>query len=240
MLSSLSSVPPVWPSPRPDIFGTTTPQAAARGASTIETLSPTPPVLCLPTLMPGMGSRSTRSPDRDHGVGQPGRFHGVHALEHDRHQQRRYLIVGPRTVGHAADKASMASRDSASPSRFARMMSTARMGGRQYIVGSDRMAQRAAQPADISRNAENLARAITIGLRTWGFYPPEHPAVGLAVDKLVAVATEATNGGSAARGHAAGPAGRRIGDREQRPVGQRVRGAAARSRHPPDHAGGGA
>lgn len=57
------------------------------------------------------------------------------------------------------------------------------------------MAQRAAQPADITRNAENLARAITIGLRTWGFYPPEHPAVGLAVDKLVAVATEATNGG---------------------------------------------
>ncbi len=54
MLSSLSSVPPVWPRPRPDIFGTTTPQAAASGASTIDTLSPTPPVLCLPTLMPGM------------------------------------------------------------------------------------------------------------------------------------------------------------------------------------------
>ena len=57
------------------------------------------------------------------------------------------------------------------------------------------MAQRAASPADITRNAENLARAITIGLRTWGFYPPEHPAVGLAVDKLVAVAAEATNAG---------------------------------------------
>ena len=54
------------------------------------------------------------------------------------------------------------------------------------------MAQRAAPPADVTRNAENLARAITIGLRSWGFYPPEHPAVGLAVDKLVAVAAEAT------------------------------------------------
>ena len=64
MLSSLSSVPPVWPRPRPDIFGTTTPHAAARGASAIDTLSPTPPVLCLPTLIPAMASRLTRSPDR--------------------------------------------------------------------------------------------------------------------------------------------------------------------------------
>ncbi len=64
MLSSLSRVPPVCPSPRPDILGTTTPHAATRGASTIDTLSPTPPVLCLPTLMPGIAERSTRSPDR--------------------------------------------------------------------------------------------------------------------------------------------------------------------------------
>ena len=61
--SSLSSVPPVWPSPRPDIFGTITPQAATSGARTIETLSPTPPVLCLPTLMPGSPERSTRRPE---------------------------------------------------------------------------------------------------------------------------------------------------------------------------------
>ena len=57
------------------------------------------------------------------------------------------------------------------------------------------MAQRAASPADTTRNAENLARAITIGLRSWGFYPPEHPAVGAAVEKLVAVSAEATNAG---------------------------------------------
>ena len=57
-------MPPVWPSPRPDIFGTITPHAAATGASTIDTLSPTPPVLCFPTLNPGTSERSTRSPER--------------------------------------------------------------------------------------------------------------------------------------------------------------------------------
>jgi len=57
------------------------------------------------------------------------------------------------------------------------------------------MAQRAALPADVSRNAVSLARAMTIGLRSWGFYPPEHPAVGLAVDRLIAAATDAASGG---------------------------------------------
>ena len=47
-----------------DIFGTMTPQAAATGARITEILSPTPPVLCLPTLTPGMSDRSTRSPER--------------------------------------------------------------------------------------------------------------------------------------------------------------------------------
>ena len=47
MDSSLSMVPPVWPRPRPDILPTGSPQAAASGATTSVTLSPTPPVLCL-------------------------------------------------------------------------------------------------------------------------------------------------------------------------------------------------
>ena len=59
MDSSLSSVPPVWPSPRPDIIGTATPQLATIGASSSETLSPTPPVECLSTT--GMASPSNRS-----------------------------------------------------------------------------------------------------------------------------------------------------------------------------------
>ena len=61
--SSLSSVPPVCPSPRPDIIGTGTPHAAASGARISDVLSPTPPVLCLSTLTPGISPRSTRAPE---------------------------------------------------------------------------------------------------------------------------------------------------------------------------------
>ncbi len=63
MASSLSSVPPVWPSPRPEIIGTGTPHAATRGASTSETLSPTPPVECLSTFTPSMSDRSRTVPE---------------------------------------------------------------------------------------------------------------------------------------------------------------------------------
>ena len=51
-LSSLSTVPPVCPSPLPDILATGIPKAATIGLSTREVLSPTPPVLCLSTLTP--------------------------------------------------------------------------------------------------------------------------------------------------------------------------------------------
>lgn len=57
------------------------------------------------------------------------------------------------------------------------------------------MAQRAASPADLTRSAVNLARAITLALRSWGFYPPEHPAVVAAVERLTAAAAEAATGG---------------------------------------------
>src|SRR5688500_4227876 len=74
------------------------------------------------------------------------------------------------------------------------MMSTARMGGRQYIVWV-LMAQRSSPAADTAKHAVNLARALTIALRSWGFYPPEHPAVALAVDRMIAACTDATSGG---------------------------------------------
>lgn len=57
------------------------------------------------------------------------------------------------------------------------------------------MAQRAASPADLTRNAVTLARAITIALRSWGFYPPEHPAVVAAVERLTAAAADAAAAG---------------------------------------------
>ena len=62
MDSSLSTVPPVCPNPRPDIFATLTPQAAARGPTIKVVLSPTPPVECLSTLIPSIDDKSTTSP----------------------------------------------------------------------------------------------------------------------------------------------------------------------------------
>ncbi|MEW6320806.1 MAG: HEAT repeat domain-containing protein [Acidobacteriota bacterium] len=43
--------------------------------------------------------------------------------------------------------------------------------------------------------AYTVARALTIGLRAWSFYPPEHPAVSLAVDRLVTAVHDATRRG---------------------------------------------
>ena len=63
MDSILSTVPPVWPRPRPDILATGTPQEATMGAMTRVVLSPTPPVECLSTLTPWMEERSTTSPE---------------------------------------------------------------------------------------------------------------------------------------------------------------------------------
>jgi HEAT repeat protein len=57
------------------------------------------------------------------------------------------------------------------------------------------MAQRAESTADVTRLAVGFARAMTVGLRSWGFYPPEHPAVAMAVERLVATATDACTGG---------------------------------------------
>jgi HEAT repeat protein len=57
------------------------------------------------------------------------------------------------------------------------------------------MTQRAASAADAIRLAIGLARALTLGMRSWSFYPPEHPAVAMAVERFIAASTEATAGG---------------------------------------------
>lgn len=57
------------------------------------------------------------------------------------------------------------------------------------------MAQRAESAADTTRLAVGFARAMTVGLRSWGFYPPEHPAVAMAVERLIAAGTDACIGG---------------------------------------------
>ncbi len=61
--SSLSRVPPVWPSPRPESWGTATPQAATSGASGSVILSPTPPVECLSAVGLDRPEKSIRSPE---------------------------------------------------------------------------------------------------------------------------------------------------------------------------------
>ena len=53
----------MWPSPRPDSWGTATPQAATRGASGRVILSPTPPVECLSAVGRDRLEKSSRSPE---------------------------------------------------------------------------------------------------------------------------------------------------------------------------------
>ena len=61
--SSLSRVPPVWPSPLPLILAKTSPTDASKGPRTKVTVSPTPPVECLSTFDPGTSDKSTVSPE---------------------------------------------------------------------------------------------------------------------------------------------------------------------------------
>ena len=61
--SSLSSVPPVCPSPRPESLTTCMPSSAASGATTSVVPSPTPPVECLSTVGPDSRERSSSSPE---------------------------------------------------------------------------------------------------------------------------------------------------------------------------------
>ena len=63
MDSSLSTVPPVWPRPLPDIFAILQPRLAITGAITRLVLSPTPPVLCLSTVNSPNSERSIISPE---------------------------------------------------------------------------------------------------------------------------------------------------------------------------------
>ena len=64
MDSSLSSVPPVCPSPRPDSLATASPRAAASGAKTRVTPSATPPVECLSISGTPRPSNARVSPGR--------------------------------------------------------------------------------------------------------------------------------------------------------------------------------
>ena len=83
--SSLSSVPPVWPSPRPDTIGTATPHAATAGASGIEILSPTPPVECLSIFARGDARQIEDVARARHRVGPGRELAIVEPAKEDRH-----------------------------------------------------------------------------------------------------------------------------------------------------------
>ena len=105
MAESLSSVPPVWPSPRPEIIGTKAPQAATIGASIRLTLSPTPPLECLSITGPGSARlvpfelrAGPHEAERErHPLGRR------HAAEEHRHGEGRDLALAQRAVMDAAD-----------------------------------------------------------------------------------------------------------------------------------------
>ena len=82
------------PSPRPLSWGTATPHAATSGASGSVILSPTPPVECLSAVGRDSDGEVHPFPRRDHGAGPAGDLAPVHAVEQDRHRQRRHLLVG--------------------------------------------------------------------------------------------------------------------------------------------------
>ena len=107
MLSSLSSVPPVWPSPRPEIIGTKPPQAAIAGARIRLTLSPTPPVECLSRMGPGRlsGFQSSTVPERVIGERQCHPLVQVHAAEEHGHAEGRDLALRHGARRDALDEA---------------------------------------------------------------------------------------------------------------------------------------
>src|SRR5579883_2921129 len=131
MLSSLSSVPPVWPRPRPAIIGTNPPQAATSGARMRLTLSPTPPVECLSRTGPGKprDAQSSTVPDRA--------IASVKAAVSRRVMPRKNTAIAkaaacPSPIEPSARprmKAAMAAASSSPPSRFTRMISCGRSEG---------------------------------------------------------------------------------------------------------------
>ena len=99
MDSSLSSVPPLCPRPRPLIMGTFRPPAATMGAMTSEVLSPTPPVECLSTFRPARSEKSSTRPECSMASVSAAISGPAHTAKHDRHQPGRHLVIGNVAAG---------------------------------------------------------------------------------------------------------------------------------------------
>ena len=101
MESSLSSVPPVMPRPRPEIIGTRKPRQASSGARGRDTLSPMPPVECLSTSGRGSGGKFQHLTGVAHGKRQRPDLRRLQAAEVNRHQEGGHLVVRHAPVGEA-------------------------------------------------------------------------------------------------------------------------------------------
>ncbi len=128
MDSSLSSVPPVWPSPRPDSCGTATPQAATSGASGRVILSPTPPVECLSAVGRDSPEKSSRSPESIIAAVQRCSSAGARPRKNTAMASADICssAITPRT--YASISQSICSGSSVPPSRLAVMSSTTLYG----------------------------------------------------------------------------------------------------------------
>ena len=116
--SSLSSVPPVWPRPRPDSFATARPSAAASGANTRVTPSATPPVECLSTVGRGRSPERDRVARVDHRRRERKRLLVVESRGARGHEERRRERVGDLAAGVTLTKDCDSSGTRVSPSRF--------------------------------------------------------------------------------------------------------------------------
>ena len=134
--SSLSSVPPVWPRPRPDSCGTAAPHDATSGTRTSETLSPTPPVECLSTIGRVRLLRSRRSPESIIAAVQVTSSHSSMPRMKIAMSNADACSSATSPATYACMNHSICSSVSAWPSRLAAMTSTARTSSPRGAGGS--------------------------------------------------------------------------------------------------------
>ena len=103
MASSLSSVPPVWPRPRPESMGTRTPQAATQRGDDEADLVADAAGAVLVDLFAGHGVQRDAVAGGEHDLGEVGQLPLAQAAEIDGHQPGRDLVIGDVAPGVAGD-----------------------------------------------------------------------------------------------------------------------------------------
>ena len=96
--SSLSSVPPVWPSPRPLIIGTIKPAGRDERSEHERSLVADAAGGMLVDFLRGQETEVEHFAGVQHRVGQSGRFLARHSAQDDRHQPGGHLVIGNASV----------------------------------------------------------------------------------------------------------------------------------------------